>query len=146
VDILGLGRNALLKQFNLINPGPEFPTCIPFLHLEIGYWLLLSNGNTGNTTYGVDVNIFPGDLIQHPAFNSNGVWTGTGIQTRLSLGWSYDIPGLRNGNGLTRRLTEGFNLSATTMCGGQSVLGECRQQPPSGSLLRTMKFGLSYRG
>ena len=160
-----------------------------------GYNLVSAGGNTGNTTYGVDVNIFPGDLIQHPAFNSSDVWTGDGIQTRLntsfgsinyaynaaysnyyafifavkgkvgahgfltasytrsaakddwnnypegyvggggtsynfkqfyspspwdapnrlSLGWSYDIPGLKNGNGVTRRLTEGFNLSATTI-------------------------------
>jgi hypothetical protein len=160
-----------------------------------GYNLVSAGGNTGNTTYGVDVNIFPGDLIQHPAFNSSGVWTGDGIQTRLntsfgsinyafnaaysnyyafivalkgkigahgfltasytrsaakddwnnypegyvggggtsynfkqfyspspwdapnrvSLGWSYDIPGLKNGNGFTRRLTNGFNLSATTI-------------------------------
>src|ERR1700677_1265254 len=160
-----------------------------------GYNLVSAGGNTGNTTYGVDVNIFPGDLIQHPAFNSSGIWTGDGIQTRLntsfgsinyafnaaysnyyafifalkgklgahgfltasytrsaakddwnnypegyvggsgtsynfkqfyspspwdapnrfSLGWSYDIPGLRNGNGFTRRLTSGFNLSAITI-------------------------------
>jgi hypothetical protein len=160
-----------------------------------GYNLVTAGGNTGNTTYGVDVNIFPGDLIQHPAFGSNGVWTGDGIQTRLntsfgtinyaynaaysnyyalivavkgklgahgfltasythsaakddwnnypegyvatggtsynfkqwyspspwdapnrfSLGWSYDIPGLKNGNGFTRRLTSGFNLAGTTI-------------------------------
>jgi hypothetical protein len=160
-----------------------------------GYNLVSAGGNTGNTTYGVDVNIFPGDLIQHPAYNANGVWTGDGIQTRLntsfgsinyafnaaysnyyalivamkgtigshgfltasytrssakddwnnypegyvggggssynfkqfyspspwdapnrlSLGWSYDIPGLNGGNGITRRLTNGFNLSATTI-------------------------------
>jgi Carboxypeptidase regulatory-like domain len=160
-----------------------------------GYNLISAGGNTANTTYGVDVNIFPGDLIQHPAFNSSGIWTGDGIQTRLntsfgsinyafnaaysnyyafifalkgklgahgfltasytrsaakddwnnypegyvggggtsynfkqfyspspwdapnrfSLGWSYDIPGLRNGNGFTRRLTSGFNLSAITI-------------------------------
>ncbi len=49
-----------------------------------GYNLVAAGGNTGNTTYGVDVNIFPGDLIQHPAFDSNGVWTGDGIQTRLN--------------------------------------------------------------
>jgi len=42
--------------------------------------LISAGGNTGNTTYGVDVNIFPGDLIQHPAFNSSGVWTGDGIK------------------------------------------------------------------
>jgi hypothetical protein len=171
-----------------------------------GYNLISAGGNTGNTTYGVDVNIFPGDLIQHPVFDSAGIWnpptpgstnpgTGTGYQTRLntsfgsinyaynapysnyyafifavkgkigghgfltasytrsaakddwnnypegyvggggtsynfkqfyspspwdapnrfSLGWSYDIPGLRNGNGFTRRLTSGFNLSAITI-------------------------------
>jgi hypothetical protein len=160
-----------------------------------GYNLISAGGNTANTTYGADVNIFPGDLIQHPAFNSSGVWTGDGIQTRLntsfgsinyafnaaysnyyafifalkgklgahgfltasytrsaakddwnnypegyvggggtsynfkqfyspspwdapnrfSLGWSYDIPGLRNGNGFTRRLSSGFNLSAITI-------------------------------
>jgi Carboxypeptidase regulatory-like domain len=159
------------------------------------YNLISAGGNTGNTTYGVDVNIFPGDLIQHPAFDSNGVWTGDGIQTRLntsfgsinyafnaaranyyafifavkgkigahgfltssytrsaakddwnnypegyvggggtsynfnqfyspspwdapnrfSLGWSYDIPGLKNSNGFTRRLTSGFNLSGITI-------------------------------
>jgi len=50
-----------------------------------GYNLVSAGGNTGNTTYGVDVNIFPGDLIQHPAFNATtGVWTGDGIQTRLN--------------------------------------------------------------
>ena len=160
-----------------------------------GYNLVSAGGNVGNTTYGVDVNIFPGDLIQHPAFNSSGVWTGDGIQTRLntsfgsinyawnaaysnyyafifavkgkigehgfltasytrsaakddwnnypegyvggggtsynfkqfyspspwdvpnrfSMGISYDIPGLRAGNGFTRRLTNGFNLSETTI-------------------------------
>ncbi len=160
-----------------------------------GYNLVSAGGNVNNTTYGVDVNIFPGDLIQHPAFNSNGVWTGDGIQTRLntsfgtinyafnaaysnyyaffaalkgkigtngfltasytrsaakddwnnypegyvggggtsynfkqfyspspwdapnrlSLGWSYDIPGLQSGNGFMRRLTSGFNLSGATI-------------------------------
>ncbi|MGA3034390.1 MAG: carboxypeptidase-like regulatory domain-containing protein [Terracidiphilus sp.] len=160
-----------------------------------GYNLISAGGNVGNTTYGVDVNIFPGDLIQHPAFNSSGVWTGDGIQTRLntsfgsinyafnatysnyyafiaavkgklgqhgfltasytrsaakddwnnypegyvggggtsynfkqyyspspwdapnrfSMGISYDIPGVRTGNGFVRRLTNGFNLSETTI-------------------------------
>ena len=160
-----------------------------------GYNLISAGGNTGNTTYGVDVNIFPGDLIQHPAFNSNGDWTGDGVQTRLntsfgsinyafnaaysnyyalifavkgklgahsfltasytrsaakddwnnypegyvggggstynfkqfyspspwdapnrfSMGISYDIPGWNAGNGFMRRLTDGFNLSETTI-------------------------------
>jgi hypothetical protein len=46
--------------------------------------LVVASGNTSNTTYGVDINTLPGDLVQHPAFNANGVWTGTGIQTRLN--------------------------------------------------------------
>ncbi len=159
------------------------------------YNLVVSGGNTGNTSYGADLNLIPGDLIQHPAFGSNGVWTGDGIQTRLnksfgaityayngarqnysaliaalkgrfgtrgfltasytrssskdnwnnypsgytatggtsfnidqwyspspwdapnrfSLGWSYDIPGLTQGNGFMRRLTSGYNLASTTI-------------------------------
>ena len=157
--------------------------------------LVLGGENPGNTSYGVDVNIFPGDLIQNPAFNSNGVWTGDGIQTRLntsfgsityafngahanynalilavkgrfgahgfvtasytrssamddwgnypegyvasggtsfdvnqwyspsalntpnrfSLGWSYEIPGMSNGNGFVKRLTSGYTLGSTTI-------------------------------
>jgi Carboxypeptidase regulatory-like domain len=46
--------------------------------------IVVGGGNTGNTSYGVDVNLIPGDLIQHPAFDANGVWTGSGIQTRLN--------------------------------------------------------------
>ncbi len=159
------------------------------------YNLVIGGGNTGNTSYGVDINVIPGDLIQHPAFDSNGVWIGDGIQTRLntsfggvtyafngarqnynafiaavkgrfahngfltasytrsvsrddsnnypegyvatggtsydisqwyspspwdvpnrlSLGWSYDIPGVSGGNGFTRRLASGFTLSAATV-------------------------------
>src|SRR6202041_3163054 len=57
--------------------------------------LVIGGGNPNNTSYGVDVNIFPGDLIQHPAFNSNGVWTGDGVQTRLntsfgSIGYAFN--------------------------------------------------------
>ena len=157
--------------------------------------LIVVGGNTGDTSYTVDVNLLPGDLVQHPVYNSSGVWTGSGAQTRLntsfgsmgyefngarqnysafiaavkgrfgrhgfltasytrsaskddsanypegyvasggtsydinqwyspstwdvpnrvSLGWSYDIPGLRNGNALTKRLTSGFNLSGITV-------------------------------
>ncbi len=160
-----------------------------------GYNLVAAGGNTGNTTYGVDVNIYPGDLIQHPAYDGSGVWTGDGIQTRrntsfgginyaynaaysnysafiaaikgkigahgfltasytrssakddwnnypegyvggggnsynfkqfyspspwdapnrLSLGISYDIPGWNAGNGFVKRVTNGFNLSETTI-------------------------------
>jgi len=157
--------------------------------------LLIVGGNTGDTSYTVDVNLVPGDLIQHPVFDSNGVWTGSGTQTRLntsfgsinyefngarqnyyafiaavkgrfgqhgfltasytrssskddsanypegyvatggtsydvnqwyspstwdapnrvSLAWSYDIPGTRGGNGFTRRATSGFTMSAITI-------------------------------
>ncbi|HEX4311436.1 MAG TPA: TonB-dependent receptor [Acidobacteriaceae bacterium] len=57
--------------------------------------LVLGGGNPNNTSYGVDVNIFPGDLIQNPAFNAQGVWTGDGIQTRLnnsfgSIGYAFN--------------------------------------------------------
>jgi hypothetical protein len=142
----------------------------------------------------VDVNLSPGDLIRNPAFNSSGVWAGSGIQTRLnpsfghinyefngaranynafiaavrgrfgkrgfltasytrsvskddstnypdgytgagggtnynveqfyspsnwdvpnrvSMGSSYDIPGLANRGGFVKRLTSGFNLAST---------------------------------
>lgn len=156
--------------------------------------VLIVGGNTGDTSYDVDVNLSPGDLIRHPAFGSNGVWTGDGIQTRLnpsfgsinyefsgaranyyaviaavkgrfgkhgfltasythsasrddsanypdgytgagdgvnydinqfyspstwdvpnrvSMGSSYDIPGLTSENGFIRRMTTGFNLAST---------------------------------
>ena len=157
--------------------------------------LLLVGGNTGATSYTVDMNLIPGDLVQHPVFDSNGVWTGSGEQTRLntsfgsinyeqngarqnyyaviaavkgrfgkhgfltasytrssskdnsanypsgytatggtsynieqwyspstwdvpnrvSVGWSYDIPGVKNSGGFLRRLTTGFNLGSTTV-------------------------------
>ncbi len=48
------------------------------------YNLVVGGGNTGNTSYGADINLIPGDLIQHPAFDSNGLWTGDGIRTRLN--------------------------------------------------------------
>ena len=37
------------------------------------------------------------------------------VPNRLSLGWSYDIPGIRGGNGFTRRLTSGFTLAGVTV-------------------------------
>ena len=157
--------------------------------------LIVVGGNTGDTSYTVDLNLLPGDLIQHPAFDSNGGWTGSGIQTRLntsfgsmgyeyngarqnyyafiaavkgrfgrngfltasythsaskdnsgnypsgytatggtsynidqwyspsawdvpnrvSLGWSYDIPGVTRAGGFVRRVTKGFNLGSTTI-------------------------------
>ncbi len=157
--------------------------------------IVVGGGNTGNTSYGVDLNLIPGDLIQHPAFGTDGVWTGSGIQTRLnssfgaityayngarqnynafiaamkgrfakrgfltasytysaskdnsnnypsgytatggtnynieqwyspspwdvphrlSLGWSYEIPGARNRGGFVNRLTSGWTLAGTTI-------------------------------
>ncbi|HEV2464562.1 MAG TPA: TonB-dependent receptor [Acidobacteriaceae bacterium] len=73
----------------------------PDLAASFGYsgthsWdMVLGGGNPNNTSYGVDINIFPGDLIQHPTFDSNGVWTGTGAQTRLntsfgSIGYAFN--------------------------------------------------------
>ncbi|HVZ83989.1 MAG TPA: carboxypeptidase regulatory-like domain-containing protein [Terracidiphilus sp.] len=157
--------------------------------------LIVVGGNTGDTSYTVDLNLMPGDLIQHPVFDGSGNWTGTGTQTRLntsfgsmgyeynaarqnyyafiaavkgrfarhgfltasythsaskdnsgnypegyvasggtsydidqwyspsswdvpnrvSLGWSYDIPGMAHGNGFTRRVTNGFTLAGVTV-------------------------------
>ena len=155
--------------------------------------LIVVGGNTGDTSYDVDVNLSPGDLIRNPAF-SGGVWTNDGIQTRLnpsfghvnyefngaranyyaliaavkgrfgrhgfltasythsaskddstnypdgytgagggvnynvnqfyspsnwdvpnrvSMGASYDIPGLTRNGGFVKRLTDGFNLAST---------------------------------
>lgn len=157
--------------------------------------LVVAGGNTGNTSYGVDLNLIPGDLIAHPAFDSNGNWKETGIQTRLntsfgaityayngarqnynaliaavkgrfaqhgfltgsytwseskdnannypsgytatggssynieqwyspspwdvphrlSLAWSYDIPGVTGKGGFISRLTSGFTMAGTTV-------------------------------
>ncbi|HTB96316.1 MAG TPA: TonB-dependent receptor [Terracidiphilus sp.] len=172
----------------------------PTLTASLGYSgthsdnLIVVGGNTGDTSYTADVNLSPGDLIRNPAFNSSGVWTGDGIQTRLnpsfghinyefngaranynafiaavrgrfgkhgfltasytrsvsrddstnypdgytgagggtnynvnqfyslsnwdvpnrvSMGSSYDIPGLVNNGGFVKRLTSGFNLAST---------------------------------
>lgn len=59
--------------------------------------LIVVGGNTADTSYDADVNLLPGDLIQHPAF-SNGVWTGTGIQERLNPSFGhiyYEFNGAR---------------------------------------------------
>ena len=45
------------------------------------------------------------------------------VPNRVSLGWSYDIPGVSKDGGFVRRLTTGFNLGSTTVSAvGQSVL------------------------
>lgn len=149
--------------------------------------LVTNGGNVSSTSYGYDVNAFAGDLLQHPAFNSSGAYTGTGTQTRLntsfgainyafngphqnyygiiaavngrfskrgfltasytrsntkdnwenyptalnldqyyangpndvpnrfSAGYSYDLPGFRDGHGLLGRATSGFVLAGTTV-------------------------------
>ncbi len=157
--------------------------------------IIVSGGNTGNTSYTVDLNLLPGDRIAHPTFGSDGVWTGSGSLTRLntsfgsmgyeyngarqnynafiaamkgrfgehgfltasytrseskdnsgnypegyvatggtsydidqwyspsswdvpnrvSLGWSYDLPDLRKGNGLVKRVANGFTIAGTTV-------------------------------
>ncbi len=149
--------------------------------------LITNGGNVSSTSYGYDVNAFAGDLLQHPAFNSSGAYTGTGTQTRLntsfgainyafngphqnyyaiiaavngrfskrgfltasytrsntkdnwenyptalnldqyyangpndvpnrfSAGYSYELPGYRDGHGLLGRVTSGFVLAGTTV-------------------------------
>ena len=60
--------------------------------------LLIVGGNTGDTSYTVDMNLLPGDLVQHPVFNSSGVWTGSGTQTRLNTSFGsmgYELNGAR---------------------------------------------------
>jgi hypothetical protein len=60
--------------------------------------LIIVGGNTGDTSYDVDVNLSPGDLIRHPAFGANGIWTGDGIQTRLNPSFgriNYEFSGAR---------------------------------------------------
>ena len=37
------------------------------------------------------------------------------VPNRVSLGWSYDIPGITREGGFVRRLTTGFNMGATTV-------------------------------
>jgi hypothetical protein len=37
------------------------------------------------------------------------------VPNRVSLGWSYDIPGVTKDGGFVRRLTTGFNLGSTTI-------------------------------
>jgi len=47
--------------------------------------LVINGGNTGATSYGVDVNVFSGDLIQHIQCTENSTSNScTGVQTRLN--------------------------------------------------------------
>jgi hypothetical protein len=167
------------------------------------------SGNTGDTSYGYDVNLVPGDLIQHPVFDGSGLWTGSGVRdrlnssfgsinyaynasrqnyyaliaavkgrfgrhgfltasytrsksmddannypsgytatggtsydlnqwyspspwdapNRLSLGWSYDIPGVTKDGGLVRRLTTGFTLSGVTVLQSGNPFGVTTSNP-----------------
>jgi hypothetical protein len=48
------------------------------------YNLVTDAGNTGATSYGMDVNRFAGDLLQHPNFDTGGTYSGSGTQTRLN--------------------------------------------------------------
>jgi Carboxypeptidase regulatory-like domain len=76
----------------------------PNLTASLGYSgthssnLIIVGGNTGDTSYTSDVNLSPGDLIRNPAFGSGGVWTGSGIQTRLNPSFghiNYEFNGAR---------------------------------------------------
>lgn len=150
--------------------------------------LVIGGGNENNTSYGTDVNIYSGDLIQHIQCNEgDGTNSCSGVQTRLntsfgsinyatngarsnygafiaaikgrfmergfltasymrsssnddwqtypgvypydryygpsnwnapnrfSLGWSYELPGMNQGNGFAGRVTSGWNLSGATI-------------------------------
>ena len=46
--------------------------------------LVTDGGDTTATSYGLDVNAYSGDLIQHPLFSSAGAYTGSGTQNRLN--------------------------------------------------------------
>ncbi|MBN9617285.1 MAG: collagen-binding protein [Acidobacteriales bacterium 59-55] len=61
--------------------------------------LVTNGGSTNATSYGMDVNSFAGDLIQHPNFDGNGNYTGSGTQTRLNTSFgalSYAMNGPRS--------------------------------------------------
>ena len=148
--------------------------------------LVTGGGNTTSTSYGMDVNAFDGDLLQHPNFGPGGNYLGSGTQTRLntsfgaltyatngprsnysafiaevrgrfatrgfltasytlgnskdnwgiypgarwqnyyspsswdvrnrvSVGASYDLPGVHRGLGFAGRLTDGWTLSGTVV-------------------------------
>jgi len=55
---------------------------------------------TGGTSYNID------------QWYSPSTWD---VPNRVSLGWSYDIPGVVSRGGFLRRLTNGFNLGSTTV-------------------------------
>ena len=72
--------------------------------------LIAAGGNTGNTSYGNDVNIFNGDLIQHinctiaPAGATPATSSCSGVQTRLNtsfgnINYAYNTS-IANYNGL----------------------------------------------
>jgi hypothetical protein len=47
--------------------------------------LVIGGGSTSNTSYGVDINVFPGDLIQHIQCTEDATTNScTGVQTRLN--------------------------------------------------------------
>lgn len=62
--------------------------------------LVVGGGNTGATSYGVDVNLFPGDLIQHLQCTENSTTNScTGVQTRLNTSFgsiTYATNGARS--------------------------------------------------
>lgn len=61
--------------------------------------LIIVGGNTGDTSYTADVNLSPGDLIRNPAFDSSGLWTGSGVQKRLNPSFghiNYEFNGARS--------------------------------------------------
>jgi Carboxypeptidase regulatory-like domain len=62
--------------------------------------LVIGGGNTGATSYGVDVNLFPGDLVQHIHCTETSTTNScTGVQTRLNTSFgsiTYATNGARS--------------------------------------------------
>lgn len=62
--------------------------------------LIIGGGNTGATSYGVDVNVFDGDLLQHIQCTENESTNScTGVQTRLNTSFgsiTYATNGARS--------------------------------------------------
>lgn len=75
--------------------------------------LITGGGNQSATSYGNDVNAYSGDLLDHPNFNTNGTYTGSGTQTRLNTsfgGITYAFNGaVANYNAITGAIQGRFS-------------------------------------
>ena len=75
--------------------------------------LITGGGNQSATSYGNDVNAYTGDLLDHPIFNTDGTYKGTGTQTRLNTSFgaiTYAFNGaIANYNAVTAAVQGRFN-------------------------------------